>query len=95
MLCCGKLCFLALPYAVLTPSCKVAGKGRADAKAWAKASGALSVVQPEAEHKVSARADQQTEDYSDLEEAHPDTGATENMPEAAIVQGKAAASTKP
>ena len=70
-----------------------AAKGRADAKAWAKASGALSVVQPGAEKEVPASADQQDEDYGDLEKAHPDTNAAGNLPQAAAVQGKAA-STK-
>ena len=72
-----------------------AGKGRADAKAWAKASGALAVVQPGAEQEVPARADQQSEDYSGLEDAHPDVDKTDKLPEAAALQGKAAASTKP
>ena len=66
-----------------------AGKGRADAKAWAKASGALSVVKPGAEKDVSSRADQQSEDYEDLEEAQPSTDPVKNVPQAAVVQGKA------
>lgn len=69
------------------------GKGRADAKAWAKSSGALSVMQPGAEKHVSTKADQQGEDYDDLEKAHPDINAAGNVPQAAAVQGKAA-STK-
>ena len=69
------------------------GKGRADAKAWAKSSGALSVTQPEAEKDISTKADQQSEDHDDLEKAHPDTNAAGNLPQAAAVQGKAA-STK-
>lgn len=74
-------------------TCICAGKGRADAKAWAKASGALSVVQPGKEKEVPASADQQNEDYSDLEKARPDTNAAGNLPQAAAVQGKVA-STK-
>lgn len=70
------------------------GKGRADAKAWAKASGALAVVQPgAAEQDTPAKADQQSEEYGDLENAHPNTNTVKNVPQAAIVQGKAA-STK-
>ena len=70
-----------------------AGKGRADAKAWAKASGALSVVKPGAEKDVASKADQQSEDYTDLEEAQPSSNPVQSVPEAAVVQGKAA-STK-
>lgn len=73
--------------------CRHVGKGRADAKAWAKASGALSVVQPGAEQNTPAKADQQSEEYGDLENAHPNTNTVNNVPQAAVVQGKAA-STK-
>ena len=78
----------------LAPLCCTAGKGRADAKAWAKASGALAVVKPGLEQQVSERADQQSEDYSGLEDATPDLDKTDKLPEAAALQGKAAASTK-
>lgn len=69
------------------------GKGRADAKAWAKASGALAVMNPEADKEVSSRADQQSEDYDDIKEAKPDMNGADKLPEAAAVQVKAA-STK-
>jgi hypothetical protein len=78
---------------MLTSVLACSGKGRADAKAWAKFSGALSLVQPGAEKDVSTKADQQSEDYDDLEKAHPGTNAAGNVPQAAAVQGKAA-STK-
>ena len=65
------------------------GKGRADAKAWAKVSGALAVVQPGAEQDATARADEQSEDYEDLEETHPKSDPVKSIPEAAVVQGKA------
>lgn len=65
------------------------GKGRADAKAWAKASGALAVVQPDVEQEVPAKADQQSEDYQDLENARPGSDSVKNAAQAAAVQGKA------
>ena len=74
-----------------------AGKGRADAKAWAKASGALSVVQPGEGRDENAKADEQSEDYSDLEKARPDLGKKDKAAEAAetiSVQGRAV-STRP
>ena len=74
-----------------------AGKGRADAKAWAKASGALSVVQPGEERDATAKADEQSEDYGDLEQAHPELrkiDKAETAAETIAVQGRAA-STKP
>ena len=89
MLCCAELCLRCNGDKCTDRS----GKGRADAKAWAKSSGALSVTQPEAEKDISTQADQQSEDYDDLEKAHPDTNAAGNLPQAAAVQGKAA-STK-
>lgn len=76
-----------------TISVSPAGKGRADAKAWAKASGALAVMNPEADKEVSSRADQQSEDYDDIKEAKPDMNGADKLPEAAAVQVKAA-STK-
>ena len=54
----------------------------------------MAVVQPELEQQVSERADQQSEDYSGLEDATPDMDKTDKLPEAAALQGKAAASTK-
>lgn len=51
------------------------------------------MVQPGAEQDIPAKADQQSEDYADLENAQPSIGTVENVPQAAAVQGKAA-STK-
>ena len=75
-------------------TCQHVGKGRADAKAWAKASGALSVVRPDAEQDVPDKADQQSEDYKDLESARPKSSSVKTAAQVAVVQGKAA-STKP
>ena len=66
-----------------------AGKGRADAKAWAAATAVLDVLEPGASKETSAQAEQQGEDYEELKEAKPpvhegDTAA------AGLVQGKAA-----
>ena len=46
-------------------------------------------MRPEAEKDVSARADEQNENYDDLEKAHPDTDVSDRLPEAAAVQVKA------
>lgn len=51
------------------------------------------MVSPGAEQDIPAKADQQSEDYGDLENARPNIGTVENVPQAAAVQGKAA-STK-
>ena len=51
------------------------------------------MTQPGTEQDIPAKADQQSEDYGDLEKARPNTGTVENVPQAAAVQGKAA-STK-
>lgn len=50
-------------------------------------------MQPGAEQSIPAKADQQSEDYEDLENAHPNTSSLKNAAQAAAVQGKAA-STK-
>lgn len=51
------------------------------------------MVQPGAEQDTPAKADQQSEDYGDLENARPNTSTVKNVPQAAVLQGKAA-STK-
>lgn len=55
------------------------------------------MVQPGEEHDATAKADEQSEDYGDLEQAHPELGKVDKVEAAAItigVQGRAA-STKP
>lgn len=48
------------------------------------------MVQPGTEQDIPAKADQQSEDYGDLENARPNTSKVPNVPQAAAVQGKAA-----
>lgn len=70
----------------------LAGKGRADAKAWAKASGALSVVQPDEKQDVTAKADEQNEDYGQVKQARPEQGKkikAEEAAETVAVQSRA------
>ena len=47
-------------------------------------------MQPGIEQEIPVKADQQNEDYGDLENAQPNTGAVGDVPQAAAVQGKAA-----
>jgi hypothetical protein len=67
------------------------GKGRADAKAWAAATGALQVVQPGKD--LPKRADEQQEDYERLKQEKPKVDARQQA-EAALTEAKAV-TTKP
>ncbi len=66
-----------------------AGKGRADAKAWAAATAVVDVLEPGASKEASAQSEQQGENYEELKRARPPVHE-EDSAAAGLVQGKAA-----
>ena len=76
---------------VAIPLVVCAGKGRADAKSWAAATGALQVVRPGTD--LPKRADEQQEDYERLKQEKPKVDGRQQA-EAALTEAKAL-TTKP